>query len=658
MQTAGVKRWVNGTLATDECNDSMDCDSSEHPAKRQAQGSYSLEEVNAMIRTHVKEALLRSQNPSERHELLRETFTPNDPVHGLLHLPGIVRMVVDTAVFQRMRHIKQLAVCDRVYPGATHNRFFHSIGCAHLAHEMCRSLQNRQPGLEMTDRDMLCVLLAALCHDLGHPCYSHMFEEFVHKIGRNKRRAAESMAQTRGEASQSLPQDVEADICRYERFSHEIMSIHLVNELFVELEKPLRDVGLRQDHEGDDFACIIELIDPPKQKLEQASDKGSLREEWPDIIKGRPVGKAWMYEIVSNWRSGVDVDKFDYFRRDAFHLGIHRQYDHDRYMKAVKVIQLDDVPTLSPPFKDKDMIRENVLELRKMLHRVAYQHKTVKKLQAHMIDILILADKAIKIKGKLGKMVSMSQAAVEMDVVAYVKMTDTFIEAKLLAPEDPSLDAAAAEYDRRITRREMMRLVGDWDLPRVGEEGVPFAAGPLPLPEPETVISEVHALYNLYAQSLMPDSPVRAVPTDELRCEVAAFHYGMKQRDPITRLLFHTKKDETRAILADNDAKPLRQKIFVFWNPTGESENVTLKRLTLAFDCWAQQQVEQHQTRSSTGLVCPKEPATNSASLSSVPPAAKMPGARRSLKIQASCPLTMADGLAGLLGKMSVANSP
>ena len=31
-------------------------------------------------------------------------------------------MVVDTALFQRMRHIKQLGVCSLVFPGAKHDR--------------------------------------------------------------------------------------------------------------------------------------------------------------------------------------------------------------------------------------------------------------------------------------------------------------------------------------------------------------------------------------------------------------------------------------------------------------------------------------------------------------------------------------------------------
>lgn len=43
-----------------------------------------------------------------------------------------------------------------------------------------------------------------------------------------------------------------------------------------------------------------------------------------------------------------------------------------------------DVPTISPPEKDRDNIRDNLMELRKTLHRTAYQHKTVKKLEQHL----------------------------------------------------------------------------------------------------------------------------------------------------------------------------------------------------------------------------------------------------------------------------------
>jgi len=361
--------------------------------------SFTAEELEKLVEQEVQKALARPK--PRKPDLLQETFTPNDPVHGLIHLPALVKHIVDTRVFQRMRHIKQLGVCALVYPGATHNRFFHSIGTAYLAYDFVKGLQMRQPELMVTTRDVLCVTLAGLCHDLGHPCFSHMFEVFVHATGRDRRNEALAAA---GREGRPIDAETDKSIKLYENFSHEDASCRLLEIVFKEKADVLREAGLCCDAQGDDFACIRELIDPPKKELEGLLDSGELRANWSKHIKGRPVEKAWLYEVVSNWRSGIDVDKFDYFRRDALHLGIHKQFDHDRYFKAVCVLpDSGGVLTISPPDKERDSLRENMLELRKSLHRSAYQHKTVKKIEMHMIDILKMMDKHIEVTGTNGK---------------------------------------------------------------------------------------------------------------------------------------------------------------------------------------------------------------------------------------------------------------
>ena len=109
-----------------------------------------------------------------------------DPVHGMIYLPAILKRFIDHRFFQRLRLIKQLGMCSHVFPGAMHTRFMHSIGTAHLTHVMVLSIRERQPELDISDRDTLCLTIAALLHDLGHPCYSHMFEHFIHRIAHTK----------------------------------------------------------------------------------------------------------------------------------------------------------------------------------------------------------------------------------------------------------------------------------------------------------------------------------------------------------------------------------------------------------------------------------------------------------------------------------------
>mmetsp|Transcript_111093 Transcript_111093/g.313408 ORF Transcript_111093/g.313408 Transcript_111093/m.313408 type:complete len:624 (-) Transcript_111093:91-1962(-) len=578
---------------------------------------------------------------SEAEASLCETFMVSDPVHGLMMLPEIAKRIVDTRLFQRMRHIKQLAMCQYVYPGATHNRFFHSIGTAYLAYEFVKGLRLRQPELNLSKRDVLCLMIAALCHDLGHPCYSHMFEVFMHGLGRRRRRAFEAQGRSTTDVE-------EAELRRYESWTHEAASIRLLEAVFVELQDILVDAGLGRDNgDGDDFAFIKELIEPPKERLQELLDQGQLYSRWGELMHGRPVEKAWLYEIVSNWRSGIDVDRFDYFRRDAHYLGIQRQYDHERYMKCAKVIpDTGGVPTIASPEKNKDSLCANMLELRKTLHLMAYHHKTIKKLEMHMVDILVLLDDHIRLTGAGGRRLKMSEAAMELDLVAYPKLTDTFIEAQLLTGVDDTaapLAAAAAEYERRVIRRNLMRLVAIWDLPRVGED-YNARAGLMPLPPSEEVLGGLLRAYEQRGRDLQPEMPVREVKLDELRCQAASMHTGMGEKDAITRVHFYKKESSGQGILAlaDSDTKPLRRRVFVFWNPEqGADDSLTLKRLTHAFQGWAQEQVEWHEASVKAHSPVRAESPLRSTRVASMAPPARNASAsrpKRGLRIQASCP--------------------
>mmetsp|Transcript_6809 Transcript_6809/g.16080 ORF Transcript_6809/g.16080 Transcript_6809/m.16080 type:complete len:603 (-) Transcript_6809:128-1936(-) len=591
------------------------------------------------------ESQARQSQAAPRPPLLQETFTINCPVHGQMYLPQYVKLVVDTFCFQRMRFIKQLGICANVYPGATHNRFFHSIGTAYLAYEFIKNLRRQHPELQISDRDEVCVTLAGLCHDLGHPCYSHMFESFLHQLGKEKRKMA-------GQYGKPLPAQLEASIRKYETWSHEKASQILVVHILERLQASLELAGLRRD-KYDDFILICELIDPPKKELHECLRAGTLKEKWPELIKGRPVEKAFLYEIVSNWRSGIDVDKFDYFRRDAHFLGLQRQFDHVRYMKSARVILDSDreqgVPTISPPEKDRDNIRDNLMELRKTLHRTAYQHKTVKKLEQHMIDILKLLDKTPFLTGSSGQKLTMSQAALDVDLVAYPKLTDMAVESRLLEAEEDFLQEACKEYQLRFLQRKIMRNVIIWTLSNE-EENPRFQ-----LPEEDDYLARVLTAYaTAVIQASRPNAPEYEVTADQLRLATAKLNYGMGHKDPVKNIIFHDKQLNKRGYDADPDANPHRTKLFLFWNPPNDLDpdicEATLHRLTTAASTVASDL--NGDALPDTTPASPMKPKRASATsldndtLDAKPPPAKK--SRRMLKVQSSCP----DALEGLFGKL------
>ena len=89
-----------------------------------------------------------------------------------------VLKLIDTPAFQRLASISQLGVVRFVYPGATHNRFEHSLGVYRNTLLFLQHLTNDQRfcdsvSVQQAER----LILAALFHDVGHWPFAHPIED-------------------------------------------------------------------------------------------------------------------------------------------------------------------------------------------------------------------------------------------------------------------------------------------------------------------------------------------------------------------------------------------------------------------------------------------------------------------------------------------------
>ncbi|GLD46196.1 deoxynucleoside triphosphate triphosphohydrolase SAMHD1-like protein, partial [Lates japonicus] len=317
----------------------------------------------------------------------------NDPIHGHVELHPLLIKIIDTPQFQRLRNIKQLGGAYYVYPGASHNRFEHSIGVAYLAGEFVQALRSRQPELNITDRDILCVKIAGLCHDLGHGPFSHLFDVmFIPKARPG------------------------------ENWRHEQASVAIFDQLVDNNNLSL----VMEDHElvlPEDMVFIKEMIGGPLGPNEAQGG------EWP--YEGRGQDKSFLYEIVANKRNGIDVDKFDYFARDCHHLGIRNNFDHRRFFLFARVCEVDGEKQICSRDKEVHNLYD-MFHARSCLHRKAYQHP-VNKIIEHMItDAFLKADPYIQIEGQGGRMFTLSTAIDDME--AYTKLTDRVFDLILTPP--------------------------------------------------------------------------------------------------------------------------------------------------------------------------------------------------------------------------------
>ncbi|CAB1451020.1 unnamed protein product [Pleuronectes platessa] len=433
-----------------------------------------------------------------RKKVAEQSKVFNDPIHGHVELHPLLIRIIDTPQFQRLRNIKQLGGAYFVFPGASHNRFEHSIGVGHLAGQLVKALKDRQPELLISPRDILCVQIAGLCHDLGHGPFSHMFDRSF------------------------IPQARPGLTWKHEQASLDMFD-YLVEDNKLK-EEMVEQHGLKLP---EDLEFIKEQIAGP------LDTKGAEAEGWR--YKGRPKDKSFLYEIVANKRNAIDVDKWDYFARDCYHLGIKNNFDYQRCLMFARVCEVDGQKQICTRDKEVGNLYD-MFHTRNCLHRRAYKHSVCNIIEIMITEAFLKADEHIKIKGSGGEMFTLSTAIDDME--AYTKLTDHVFEEILHSSSEELEESRQILQD--IVCRRLYKCLGQTN-PKEHLKVTPAA-----------ITGWEEKLSESTPQSV-PGVPDVHLQPEDFKVDVISLNYGMKKEDPISKVRFYSKTNPTKAFQISQD---------------------------------------------------------------------------------------------------------
>lgn len=216
-----------------------------------------------------------------------------DPVHGSIYYSDAETAILDTAEYQRLRAIKQLGFAEFSFPGATHNRYLHSVGVGHLVGQVFDNIFRvypfSKPSVKQRFRNV--VRLAALLHDVGHGPLSHTTETVMPML---------SELDVKIYADQEkMGNAAHAVMNKNRRANHEDFTIKFVTESEIanQIKKNYSDISPVH------VACLIDkaLHCPDDFFVDNGCDF-------------RPI----LSQLVS---SELDVDRMDYLERDSYFCG-------------------------------------------------------------------------------------------------------------------------------------------------------------------------------------------------------------------------------------------------------------------------------------------------------------------------------------------------
>jgi HD superfamily phosphohydrolase len=254
---------------------------------------------------------------------MQPVSTVRDSLYELIPLGPREIKLIGTPAFLRLQQVKQLGFVYRIWPGATHTRYEHSLGCYHLTVRALRALLQRgeRGGLDgVAVSSIQALVVASLLHDIGHYPYSHTIEE----LG--------------------------SPILLHERIGRTVIE-----------KSSIADVLERDYHLSPER--VADFIDPPKNRQRHPDD-----------------------ELLSHLLSGpLDVDKLDYLPRDARGCNVpYGGVDVSRLLGSLLVHKVDGKRSIVVTHKGVSPLH-SLLHARQEMFDNIYWHHTSRAFQVMLV---------------------------------------------------------------------------------------------------------------------------------------------------------------------------------------------------------------------------------------------------------------------------------
>uniref|UniRef100_A0A1X7T7E2 Death domain-containing protein n=1 Tax=Amphimedon queenslandica TaxID=400682 RepID=A0A1X7T7E2_AMPQE len=313
-----------------------------------------------------------------------------DDIYGniIIDHPLIIK-IVQSRQFQRLKKISTLGYTYENKTKANYTKLQHSIGMYYFAGEYVKQLQRKQPELNITESDVLCVQIAALCFNLGVGPFSHIFGLFLKEICQK--------------------QHTEKP---WDNFSE--ASVNMFQYMLEDNEDLMDSFRRYFNNPREDITFITELM-REERKMQCIQDK------------------EFLYEIILN-ESQMNVKVIDYTTRDAAVLGAKINFKWRVFLAKVYVLRCDD-GKLHICFHEDDLETYNdFFSTHSRLYRDLYYVRKIR-IVALMIKVMLTRADNTELIQDTNSKVTISDAARSM--VAYTQLTDSVLTLIRQSVKDP-----------------------------------------------------------------------------------------------------------------------------------------------------------------------------------------------------------------------------